>query len=429
MNALEELAALVRRESGIVVKPSQLGSLAAAVTRAAPDHDPARMLAALSDSGRRAELLDRLVDEVSIKETYFLRNERELTAIEWPEIWDVARRGGRSSVRVWSAACATGEEAYTLALLACEAFGSAAPPVTVLGTDLSRTALKQAQQGEYRSRALQNVSQARRDRWFRPSGSALAVGDELRRIVRWRRHNLVRDPIPPPDEARFDLIVCRNVLIYFDSATVHSIVNGIQAALQPEGILVIGAADRLSVPVAASTRIRTAGSTKTPRTERKRPPAPPRRLPRRDPAPAGATARPAPEGPSGALERALAAVHSWSLEETLARTAELIEREPLNVDAQFVRGVAQLAAGDPQGAVSSLRMALYLDPSFGLAAFKLARAHEATGDLRAARNAYLRALHSLNPDDPRNTSLLEQLDVADIAIACRDRLAKLDERP
>jgi predicted TPR repeat methyltransferase len=91
--------------------------------------------------------------------------------------------------------------------------------------------------------------------------------------------------------------------------------------------------------------------------------------------------------------------------------------------------VAQLASGDAQGAVASLRRALYLHPDFAVAAFKLARAHEALHDLASARRAYVRALRSLRPDDPAQAALLEQVHVADLVIACRKRLAELDGPP
>jgi Flp pilus assembly protein TadD len=90
-------------------------------------------------------------------------------------------------------------------------------------------------------------------------------------------------------------------------------------------------------------------------------------------------------------------------------------------------GVAQLASGDPAGAVSSLRRALYLEPDFGLAAFKLGRAYESLNDSAAARAMYRRSLHSLRPGDSRSAALLDQLDVANVAIACRTRLAELEE--
>jgi chemotaxis protein methyltransferase CheR len=412
---LSAIAELIRRASGIALRPAQFSSLQAALARVAPGVDPADVLRLASDEAGGTAILTRLIDEIAVKETFFFRHERELAAIEWRMLRSAAQDAGRDVVRVWSAACATGEEPYTLAILACEAFGGTAAPVRILGSDISETALARARQARYAARSVREVAPARRDRWFERAGAELTVRRELRDLVEFRQVNLARDPIPPQGEERFDLIVCRNVLIYFDRNAVQRTLVALERALWPHGMLVIGAADRLSAgPPSASSRPRRA-----PVPDRKPRSSPPRRpaAPRK------------PAEPERERARNLDAVHAWSLEATIEKTALLIEREPLNVDAYFVLGVAQLAADDPAGAVVSLRRALFLDPEFGLAAFKLARAHEALGDRRAARRAYLRALHSLRPDDPRNAALLAQLDIADVAVACRMRLADLGGAP
>ncbi len=428
MTELADIAALVQRESGIVIAPAQFPSLSAAVERVAPGLRPGVLLSVIDDHGKGGHLIERLIDEVTIKETFFFRHERELAAIEWRTLLDAARQAGRSGLRVWSAACATGEEAYTLAIMASEALGPA-PPVSVLGTDISPSALERARRGEYSSRALREPIPRQRERWFAGDGPGLTVAPQLRELLRLRRHNLIRDPIPPSGEDKFDVIVCRNVLIYFDRGTVDRTLSALEGALYAEGMLVIGAADRLSgdlrrpSPLQRSIRqLRRAA----PRARRAAaPPASDRRYRgaragERDPEP------PTPAVSADPRHDVLRGVDMWSLEETLEQANRLLERDPLNVDAYFVRGVAQLAARNPVDAVASLRRALYLDPDFGLAAFKLARAYEALHDMSAARRAYVRALHSLRPDDPRSVALMDQLDVADVAGACRTRLAALD---
>jgi tetratricopeptide (TPR) repeat protein len=97
----------------------------------------------------------------------------------------------------------------------------------------------------------------------------------------------------------------------------------------------------------------------------------------------------------------------------------------LNADAYFVRGLVELESGLTLDAVSSLRRALYLDPSFGLAAFTLGRAYDAEGDRAAARRSYRQALRALDPSDDRHEPILAQVDLGDVAAACRARLAAL----
>jgi predicted TPR repeat methyltransferase len=95
----------------------------------------------------------------------------------------------------------------------------------------------------------------------------------------------------------------------------------------------------------------------------------------------------------------------------------------LDAEGYFLRGLTELERGEASAAAATLRRALYLDPSFGLAAFQLGRAQDATGDRRAGRRAYEQALRILDPDDERHRDILDQVDLADVAEACRVRLS------
>jgi Tfp pilus assembly protein PilF len=95
------------------------------------------------------------------------------------------------------------------------------------------------------------------------------------------------------------------------------------------------------------------------------------------------------------------------------------------VETRFLRALGELEGGEPLAAAASLRHVLYLDPTFGLAAFALGRAHEASGDASAARRAYQQALRTIDVTDERHDHLLEQVDLADVATACRARHANL----
>ena len=274
---------------------------------------------------------------------------------------------------MWSAACATGEEAYSLALLAAEAFAPALPPVRILGTDISPLALAHARIGRYRSRSLRDVDAAARARWLHEDGDRMVVGDPLRALVTFARHNLVRDPFPPLGEAPFDLILCRNVLIYFDTPTVGRVLASFESAREPSGALVLGAADVLC---ASASRIGVV------------PPPPAARPPLRRP-----LGRPAPPASPPAVGAA----------------------------SDFERGLEELERDQPAAAVTSLRRALYAEPDFGLAAFKLGGAHEALGDVASAVRAYRQALRALDPHE-RHEPFLEQIDLADVAAAAKARL-------
>lgn len=432
--ALVRVAELVGRETGIVIKETQLPALAAALARAAPGVDAERFLVEIAGQVGARAVIARLVDEVTVKETYFLREARELGAVDWRALLERARADGADTVRVWVSACATGEEAYSFAMLASEALGFP-PPVSILASDISTAALELAHAARYSERSLRNVSPELRRRYFEREGARHSVRQSLRSLVRFRHHNLVNDPAPPPGEVGFHVIACRNVLIYFDGPTVGRVIGSLESALQPEGLLVLGVADRLSGTAGRLARTSLAG----PAAERRRPRAP-RRVLRRPLGledPAGTSLSASGSGgpvrsarPDARLRRriedriedALEAADRGDLESAITISGQLVEREPLNADAYFVRGLAELGLGEAAAAISSFRRALYLDPSFGLAAFELGRAHDALGDQKAGRRSYEQALRTLDPDDDRHRVILDQVDLADVVAACRARL-------
>jgi predicted Zn-dependent protease len=122
------------------------------------------------------------------------------------------------------------------------------------------------------------------------------------------------------------------------------------------------------------------------------------------------------------MAAALKAAGLGDRDRSVALAAALVSDDPLDADAQFLFGMVMLEAGEPARAVAALRRALYTDPGYALAAFTLGRAYDTLGDEPAAQRAYAQALRSINPDDQRHEPLLQQIDLADIAAACRARL-------
>ena len=227
--ALDLVAELVLRESGIRVQPAQHPALRSAIVRALPNGDAAAFLDLAGNPVEGPRAIATLIDEVTIKETFFYRDRQQLDTIPWRALLERAQAAGSQEIRVWCAACATGEEAYTLALLACEAFAPAPPPVRILATDISSAALAASQAGRYRERSLRTVAPSLRDQYFEQDGEQLLVGERLRSIVTFAQHNLVAGTMPPLGETAFDLIICRNVLIYFDGETADRVVEGSEA--------------------------------------------------------------------------------------------------------------------------------------------------------------------------------------------------------
>ncbi|HEU5169885.1 MAG TPA: protein-glutamate O-methyltransferase CheR [Gemmatimonadales bacterium] len=191
---------------------------------------------------------DRLRDAITINVTRFFRNAEtweRLRAEFLPGLWDRAGAG----LRIWSAGCASGEEAYGLAMLAAEAAAARGRPdaldrVHVEATDVDRESLVRAEAARYRAEALAETPPELVARWFELDGAYYRVAEAIRRRVRVRHLDLGRDPPP----GVFHLIVCRNVVIYFERPTQERLFAAFVDALVPGGILVLGKVETLFGP-------------------------------------------------------------------------------------------------------------------------------------------------------------------------------------
>jgi chemotaxis protein methyltransferase CheR len=183
-------------------------------------------------------------------------------------------------------------------------------------------------------------------------------------------------------------------------------------AVRPGGTLILGAADRISGQTSSAPLPDRDATT-------------PRRA--RRPATVARQSRGTPRDVSAAdgLDAALAAADAGRLDAAIELIGHVLARDPLNADALFVRGLAELGSGDANASVRSLRRALYVDPGFGLAAFKLGRAQEACGDTPAATQAYEQALRTLDGRETRAPRIVGDVDAGDIAAVCRLRLRAL----
>jgi chemotaxis protein methyltransferase CheR len=203
-------------------------------------------------------LQDQTVEAIATNETSFNRDGHpfeELRRSILPELAtrliDRRTRTGLSysKARIWCAAVATGQEAYSVAmavtdfLVARPTFGLSAEDFSILASDISRVALTTAREGRYSSAELdRGLTATQRERFFRQNKGAWVVEASLRRLVEFRRLNLV---LPLPDVGTFDLILCRNLLIYLDEATRRRLCQGLHSVLNPHGLLMIGAAESL----------------------------------------------------------------------------------------------------------------------------------------------------------------------------------------
>ncbi|WP_394828090.1 CheR family methyltransferase [Pendulispora albinea] len=193
------------------------------------------------DAGSTAEL-DALIDALVVPETYFFREAHALRVAIETWIRPAVRRG--RGARIWSAACSTGEEPLTLAMLLDES--GLLPSVEIVASDLSTRALAVARAGgPYGDRSLRALPPNVLGRWLELDGSgAVHARPELLRAIAWRRINLCEPPAIA-NLGSFDLLVCRNVLIYFADENIARIAVSLSSALRPEGRLLLGASESL----------------------------------------------------------------------------------------------------------------------------------------------------------------------------------------
>ena len=233
------LAELVRERSGLVLSPDQgyfAESRLAPVARAEELPSLDALLTRLRDRPTEP-LLAVVTDALANSETVFFRDRPVWDTIRDAILPTLAAKTG-GAVRVWSAACATGQEPYSLAMLA-----AGAPGVTLdlCASDLSDRGLEKARAGIYTQFEVQRgLPVAQLLRWFDKVDDAWRVRPELRQAVRWRRFNLLHDMAPL---GRFDLILCRNALIYLGPDARRNVLTRLAGALTPDGVLVLGASE------------------------------------------------------------------------------------------------------------------------------------------------------------------------------------------
>ncbi len=196
------------------------------------------------DPGRAAEL-DEAVDVITTNETYFHREPLQLAAFSREILPRLASTlAPLRRLRILSAGCSTGEEAYTLAVLVRESRLFEGWDVEVVGVDISRRCLDAAKGAAYGEHAFRTPEAEHMRRWFRLRGGKWVVDDAIRRMVRFGRENLL-DPGALATVARVDAIFCRNVMIYFDLAARRRVLAKLHEKLRDGGWLLLGHSESL----------------------------------------------------------------------------------------------------------------------------------------------------------------------------------------
>jgi len=261
--SFQAIAALLKRCSGLVVGPekqylleSRLNPIMSRLGLKSLDDLAVRLRSNDSELG---ELGRQVVEAMTTNESLFFRDDHPFVHVRTkglPRL--VASRPPGAKLRIWSAAASSGQEAYSLAMIVAEAEATLGNRrVEIVGTDISREQLQRAREGLYTQFEVQRgLPMQSLVRHFRKEGSAWRISDTLMRMVAFREWNLLSDLRPL---GLFDIVFCRNVLIYFDRPTKTRVLNAIAAQMAPDGLLYLGGAETvigLSAPftVAAGER-------------------------------------------------------------------------------------------------------------------------------------------------------------------------------
>ncbi|ANQ84622.1 CheR family methyltransferase [Azoarcus olearius] len=234
----ERVRKLIHEHAGIALSPAKqdmVYSRLARRLRACGDRNFAQYLQRLE---RDRSEWETFVNSLTTNLTSFFREAHHFDILA-----DQLRRlGSARTVRIWCAAASTGEEPYSLAITACEAFDSLSPPVQILASDIDTAVLAHGEAGTYRQERVERLSPERLRRFFlRGTGEQdgmVKVRPELRRLIQFRRINLL-DHVWPV-QGPVDAIFCRNVMIYFDKPTQYGILKRFAPLLRPDGLLFAG---------------------------------------------------------------------------------------------------------------------------------------------------------------------------------------------
>lgn len=254
---VEPLLRFVAERTGTALSRQQRARLETELLERVGD-DAARYLKHLQSREGAFELA-QLLALVSVHKTDLFRDEAQLEALS---TWVLRPRVVEARpLALWSAGCSTGEEVATLLMLLAEV--GAHPQSTVLGSDLSPSALHDAKAQTFTSSVLRRVPDVMLGRYFLPGGSdgRRTLLPKLRERARFLQHNLIDWPYPFAEgTGQFDVIVCRNVLIYFTPEAARQTVSRFAERLRPGGVLVLSAAEPLLEPVAELTTLKVPGA-------------------------------------------------------------------------------------------------------------------------------------------------------------------------
>lgn len=400
----------IEAKTGIVLKDNRLQRIQAFLDKTFADRtSEARLLNAVEKEPLTSPLWQEIIEQITVGETYFFRNHTHFDVLRsdiFTSLIRARQRENKPYLRIWVAGCATGEEPYSIAMLLKELLPNPQSwSIFLLATDINEAFLSFAKVARYRERAFRNETpdyvQAR---WFRKVGQHYELLPEIRQMVTFNHLNLIDGNYPSlaNNTMALDVILCRNVTIYFDRATTQSIVNRFYEALLPGGHLFIGHSEpqpgvydafevnsrrgaifyrkplekpvvmAKAVPPPVPVAVQPTNGTR-PSTSKVIETSPPERV---------------AESPLVLAQRA-ADVEDWDTALGLLDKMELDNR--FNPMVHYLRGLVLTHMDNVDGAVKAFRQATYCEPGFALAHYALGELQERAGSHKEAVASWKRA--------------------------------------
>ncbi|SDB91309.1 chemotaxis protein methyltransferase CheR [Pelagirhabdus alkalitolerans] len=185
-------------------------------------------------------LMSEFLDKMTINVSEFYRNSVRWNVLEEKILPDLLKK--KSKLKIWSAACSTGDEPYTIAMMLSQYLDL--NQVSILATDIDDNILERAKKGIYTERALKEAPKPLIDKHFTKENNLYMIADEIKNAITFKKHNLLSDAYP----TGFDLIVCRNVLIYFTEDAKNEIYHKFNQSLNQDGVFFVGSTEQIFNP-------------------------------------------------------------------------------------------------------------------------------------------------------------------------------------
>ncbi|MDF2947004.1 MAG: chemotaxis protein CheR [Bacillales bacterium] len=186
------------------------------------------------------ELFYEFLDRMTINVSEFYRNAKRWDVLDKQILPELISKN--KNLKIWSAACSTGEEPFTLAMVIAKHLPL--DKVKIIATDIDENVIRKAKAGIYSDRAIGELPNELKNKYFTKDNNYYKLNDDIKRTIIFKKHNLLADPY----ENDFDLIICRNVLIYFTEEAKDAIYNKFSKSLKKDGILFVGSTEQIFNP-------------------------------------------------------------------------------------------------------------------------------------------------------------------------------------